>query len=136
MAIISTTREQRRQLIRENARHPEFLTPVPKSVWPDVQWKNKPFAVWRSRDYLVQAYSEQDQITRLSIAKTTMQANGRWVEGLSWDELQEIKRQVGLGDQWAVEVYPADAKIVDVASMRHLWIVPVDLVPFAWGAKT
>jgi len=129
---MSVTREQRRQLMRDNAKQPEILTPVPESEWPPCELRNRPTDVWRSRHYLVQAYSSTGGVTRLSIDRTTMQADGRWEAGLSWDELQEIKRQVGFGNCFAVECFPKDKDIVNVANMRHLWVLPKPL-EFAWS---
>lgn len=129
---MSVTREQRRQLMRDNAKQPETLTRVPEWEWPPCELRNRPTDVWRSRHYLVQEYSLTGGVTRLSIARTMMQANGRWVDGLSWDELQDIKRQVGFGDSFAVEVFPKDKDVVNVANMRHLWILPQPL-EFAWS---
>lgn len=63
---ISASREQRRQLTRDNANQPAMLTQVPESAWPAVPWVKKPFAVWRSRDYLVQGYGEDNRVTRIS----------------------------------------------------------------------
>lgn len=56
-----------------------------------------------------------------------MLPNGRWDDGLVWDELQEIKRQLGYGNSQAVEIYPEDRNIVNVADMRHLWVLPARL---------
>jgi len=45
---------------------------------------------------------------------------------LSWDELQDVKREAGFGESAAVEVYPPDDEIVDEVRMRHLWVLPYD----------
>lgn len=45
-------------------------------------------------------------------------------DGITWDDLQWIKRAAGYGDREAVEVYPLDDDVVNVANMRHLWILP------------
>ncbi|EOG1815585.1 hypothetical protein ACK3RA_000943 [Enterobacter hormaechei] len=47
------------------------------------------------------------------------------------DALQEIKSAVGYGDRDAVEIYPRDSDVVNVANMRHLWITP-EPIAFAW----
>ena len=119
------TREMRRQLERDNAKRTEYLVELPVSQWPDTSFMTIiPFSVWRSRKYLVQGFQEGNGIIRLSVNKTTMLPNGRWDDGLVWDELQEIKRQLGYGDSQAVEIYPEDRNIVNVANMRHLWVLP------------
>ncbi len=50
---------------------------------------------------------------------------------MTWEELQEIKRQVGIGDFFAVEIFQRDKDIVNVANMRHLWVLP-DPLDFGW----
>lgn len=130
---IITTREQRRQLARESARLPDKLQPVTKDQWPQYPVGYKaPYAVWRSRYFLVQCYAEGDGISRLSVARTVIEpATGRWKDGIAWEELQAIKREVGLGDYMGVEIYPAERDVVNVANMRHLWVLR-DPLPFGW----
>lgn len=129
--MIVTTREQRRQLARDNAKMPRCLAPVEG-------WKNSPnvpqgvIEVWRSRDFLVQVYSEGAGIVRASVNRTSVNtSNGRWTDSISWDELQQIKREIGRGHLDAVEVFPADCDIVNIANMRHLFIFDQQL-PYAW----
>ena len=128
---MNTTRAQRRQLERNNAKLPERLQEIPRDQWP----ANAPpsiIRVFRSRDYLVQEYREPNPlvISRLSICRTTISGN-RWKDGITWDELQRIKNEVGYGDADAVEIYPADDDVVNVANMRHLWVMDAR-IPFAW----
>lgn len=132
MSLI-VSREQRRQLARENAKQPATLAPVPADQWPDTGcMTKKPYAVWRSRFFLVQSFDEGNGINRLSIARSEIDtASGRWKDGIAWEELQEIKRQVGLGDYMAVEIFPADRDVINVANMRHLWVMR-DPLPFPW----
>lgn len=128
------TREQRRQLARDNAKLPPVLQPLPKEQWPayPAGASKIPYAVLRSRFFLVQCYQEPDGVTRLSVARAEIDTStGRWKDGITWDELQEIKRQVGLGEYMAVEIFPADRDVINVANMRHLWVMR-DPLPFAW----
>lgn len=115
------TRKQRQRLKTENAKRPQKLTEVPRDMWPD-DGNTDRTKVWMSRDYLVQEFNESNTI-RLSVNRTEMMANGRWDDKLTWDELQEIKRQLGYGDSYAIEVYPKDKDVVNVANMRHLWVL-------------
>ena len=48
-------------------------------------------------------------------------------DGISWDALQAMKDEY-FPDARAVEVYPAQADVVNEANIRHLWIVPPDVV--------
>ena len=92
------------------------------------------FAMWQSRDFLAVAYADPAG-TRLSINRTQYDRRAQdWRDGITWDELMRVKRQCGFGDRWCVEVYPHDQHIVNVANMRHLWIL--DHRPeYAWRAE-
>lgn len=64
----------------------------------------------------------------------TIHNGDSWVDNITWDELMQIKREIGLGDRDAVEIFPADKDIVNVANMRHLWVT-ASPVMFAWRKK-
>ena len=132
------TRKQNRQQIRdakqflkkENTKAPIELTKVPKELWPTIpKHHTKPEKVFYSKTFMVQEYKE-GYSTRLSICRTSIDENGAWKADIQWEELQEIKRQVGYGDRLAVEIFPTDKNIVNVANMRHLWII--DNLDIGW----
>lgn len=51
--------------------------------------------------------------------------------GLTWELLQAVKAALGYGDCEAVELYPPAERELNVANMRHLWVLPNGLVmPF------
>ncbi len=122
------TRETRRQLERENAKRPAVLAMVPSKQWPVAQHDPKRLEVWVSREYLVQVFAEGDGVQRISANRTTARSDGRWDDGMTWDEMQAIKRQIGRGDLYAVEIYPRDRDVVNVANMRHIWVLPEPLM--------
>ena len=95
----------------------------------DVSRSNPPVKVWRSRFFLVQLFN-QDGHLRLSINRTKINNQGEWCDGITWDELMDCKRACGFGGQWAVEVFPPDSNVVNVANIRHIWLV--DQPPYAW----
>lgn len=128
--MIVTSREQRRQLARDNAKLPAALVKIPRHEWPNPSAPQ--LEVWRSRDFLVQVFSGSGPCKcRLSVNRITLGDDGRWVEGISWEELQRLKRECGYANFDAVEVYPPDRDLVNVANMRHLWVLHEPL-PFAW----
>lgn len=132
MSIV-TTRAQRRELERQNAKMPRELCEVPRNEWP-LEHQHGPISrVWRSRDFLVQEYTEPAPVlVRLSVLRTTLDPKtGRWVDGITWDELQVIKAECGYGDMDALELYPMAADVVNVANLRHLWVMR-EPVAFAW----
>lgn len=80
-------------------------------------------SVWRSREFLCQVYAETADMVRLSVCRTVVDVqNRRWRDGITWDDLQRIKREVGYGEFDAVEIYPDDKDVVNVANLRHLWV--------------
>lgn len=135
-------REQRRaaasSLKKQALSYPEKLAEVPRDQWPlpapEIQ------RVLRSRYFLVHQYLPRREhsamvVCRLSICRTRMGADGRWTDGITWDELQRIKAEAGYAQQDAVEVFPRGEDVVNVANMRHLWIL-AGLLPFAWRAAS
>ena len=132
MSIV-TTREQRRELKRQNAKMPRELRLVPRKEWPLEHQRGPLSRVWRSRDFLVQEYAEMAPVlVRLSVLRTTLDPKaGRWVDGITWDELQAIKAECGYDQHDALEMYPPDSDVVNVANLRHLWVMR-ELQTFAW----
>lgn len=124
-----TSRTQRRLLEKENARQPSALAKVPRHEWPGFQPPTI-IEVWRSRGFLVQIHMEPGGYERMSACRTTHNGDS-WVDQLTWDELMQLKRDCGRGDRDAVEVYPADCDIVNIANMRHLFFPPERLT-FKW----
>jgi hypothetical protein len=132
MSIV-TTRAQRRELERQNAKMPRELRLVPRDEWPLELQSSRMLRAWRSRDFLVQEYAEAEPVlVRLSVLRTKLDPKaGRWVDGITWDELQDIKAECGYGRHDALELYPSSADVVNVANLRHLWVMR-DMVSFAW----
>ena len=126
---MNPSRQQRRTLEKENAKLPTYLQQVPPEQWPGFKPPDL-VEVWRSRNFLVQIYTEPAGYQRMSICRSTHNGDS-WVDQVTWDELMRLKRECGRGDRDAVEVFPADRDIVNVANMRHLFFPPTDL-PFKW----
>ena len=131
---LTTTRAKRRKLAIENAKLPATLEEIPEAEWRHAPSVPKDLTnVFRSRDFLVQVYVERaPAFCRLTIGRTVIDEDaGRWRDGITWDDLQRIKRECGFGAYHAVEVFPADCDLVNVANLRHLWILH-DPPAFAW----
>ena len=125
-----TNRHQRKKLERENLRWPEELIEIPTEHLP-LHQSSMFVRAMRSRRFLLQEFAEPNGVIRLSISRSTLRRDGRWEDGITWDELQRLKAEAGYGDRFAVEVYPADTDVVNVGNLRHLWILPEPLA-FAW----
>ena len=48
--------------------------------------------------------------------------------------LRAQAEMAGYGDQWAIEIYPAEDETVNVANMRHLWLM-AEAPSVAWRRK-
>lgn len=131
-------REVQAALEADNAtRGPELLL-VPRDEWPPTDpalTGPLPLWVFRSNRFLVLAYRERAGMVRLTIQRTSLWPTGEWADGITWDELQAVKDAVGLGDFDAAELYPRTRDVVNVANMRHLWVLPTGAT-FAWRKGT
>lgn len=93
------------------------------------------YDVWCSKTLLVQLYEATDRSpVRMSVFRVGEMIDGRFPDGISWDELQQAKSEVGFGDIDAVEIYPRDSDVVNVANARHLFLIP-EGVPFRWKSE-
>lgn len=112
-------------LQQENRRHTSVLTPM------DCEKPRGVMAVWRSNRFLVQLFEPERGAQRITICRTMVDiVTGEWIDGITWQEIQDIKRGIGFGDREAVEVFPSDRDVVNVANMRHIWLV--DPLAFTW----
>jgi hypothetical protein len=132
--VVEPTRRQIRALDRENRQWSERLVEVPREFWPvdgmATATGSIAQAVWRSRRFLVVVW-DQGGTTRLSIQRTDFDPRARHQrDGITWDDLQRLKAEAGYGDATAVEIYPPDARKVNVANIRHLFLV--DAPAFMW----
>lgn len=118
--------EQRKKLKAMNKTYPKQLAEVPQEQWPPGKENDNRIRVLRSRGFLVQVFNEDDCL-RLSINRTDIDLEGNWKENISWEQIQQLKRQAGYGNMYAVEVYPRDYDIVNVANMRHIWVLEKDV---------
>lgn len=127
------TAVQVRQMMRDNLKYPHELVLIPPHEWPrDYPRLSQSFvvAVWRSRKFTLFVWN-QGGVTRLSVQRNEWdERQGRFREDISWDDLQRLKREAGYGDACAVELFPPDEHIVNVANMRHLFITPEPI--FMW----
>ncbi len=116
---------------RENSKWPNFLKSVPSELWPKYHVMLRPLELWRSREFLVQIFKPVNGGERMTVNRTEIDETGAWKQNISWDDLMKLKTQCGRHDRWAVEIYPPDEKIVNVANMRHVWLVE-EAPSFAW----
>lgn len=128
--------EIRAFLAEENAKYPEKLVELEFPATTNTQSGPRPLRVLRSRFFLVQEYpADAPAVVRLTVNRSAIKDDASWEDGITWDELQQVKRECGYGDKDAVEVYPRDSDVVNVSNMRHLWVLDdMAALDFAWRA--
>ena len=77
---------------------------------------------WESNKFNVFAFAEGPLI-RLDVERKDKK------DGISWDELQQIKSDCGYGDKDAIELFPKDKDVLNTANWRHLYIFQEE-IPF------
>lgn len=95
------------------------LKEVPRHVWPSNT--AAPDRLFMNNVLTVQLFNEKSGMVRLSVKSH----DGKG--GLEWDLLQQIKNDVGYSKCQAIEIYPSSKDVVNVANMRHLWVLPTAL---------
>ena len=122
----------KKAIAENNRRYTDNFVELPRE---EIGKPFPPERVWRNKRYLVSLYIDSiNGHLRLSIQRTTINDDGTYEDGISWDKLQEIKSQVGFGDWWGLEVFPVDWHLVNVSNIRHIWLFR-ERPPFAWGNK-
>ncbi len=125
-------RAERRIMKRMALKHSLTLQKIPRESWPAIAQASKVKEVWQSAGFVVQIQDELDGVERMSVNRSLLNAEGEWEDGITWDEMQEIKRQCGRGDKCAIEIFPPDVSEVNDHNIRHLWVLK-DPPPFMWG---
>lgn len=118
----------------KSRRYGQTLERIPEEAWPDsVRFTDhRVTEVWRSRHFLLIAWQQGDY-ERLTINRAALVPGSsiRFTDAITWDDLQRLKAECGRGDCWAVELFPADAHLVNVQNMRHLFVLR-EAPDYAW----
>lgn len=93
-------------------------------------------SVWRSALYEVYAFRVPvpgwpgDEVTWLSIKRLNKDAIR------DWRHLQWIKNDICGPEREAMEVFPAESRLVDTSNQFHLWVLSEDMrFPFGYDAR-
>lgn len=123
----------KRHMDRENRRFSAAMVEIPREQWtiPDCDTLMR---VFRSNRFIVQQHSvpEDAHIIRLTVNRTMIGDDGHWLDGITWEELQQVKSGCGYGEHDAVEVYPRDSDAVTDFRMRHLFVYLGEGPSFIW----
>jgi hypothetical protein len=117
--------KERRAYIREYARQCRKYPAHMKAEALPEDMIGAVLGAWRSDRFYAVAYPSSYPIVlcRLTVNRVEVNERGSWLSGISWDDLYRIKNECGYGDYDAVEVFPKEANLINVANMRHLWVM-------------
>lgn len=108
---------------------------VEKSEWPETQpgW-SRPIDVIGGLGLISLVFQEGSG--RLRISARWAQIGAVWDKTpIGWEALQAVKNFVA-PQRAALEIYPVEGREVNVANMRHLWVLPEKTgIPFGWDPE-
>ena len=108
---------------------------VENLVGPDGEVYRHRAALWKNDIYAVAVYDEEDGITHVTIQRLD------GTPARDWRHLQQIKNETCGPEREAVELYPAQSRVVDMTNTTHLWVfgeggkLPLGMVPVPPGMK-
>lgn len=94
---------------------------------PAEVWTSPAYTVLVRRDIVASPIEGWPKVTWLSIRR-----DDRGPLSRDWRDLQRIKNQLVDPESDAVEIYPAESRLVDQANQFHLWVFPKE-TPFPIG---
>lgn len=138
-SLATMSRAERRRTLAELDAHIAKMPVQPVQIpVPDLM-ADRVLAVWQCKEYTAQLWKpDNPEITpnllgRLSVNKNKLRPDGTYETGFTWDTLQRVKLECGMGDHSAVEVFPATRNLINVSNMRHLWVFKLGVtLPFEW----
>jgi hypothetical protein len=123
-------REQRRVKIVRTTQ--DFWTPFQESPMDnEVRAEGFTKLFWNSRYHVYYRQVESEifggTLTHLSIKRNDKECVH------DWRDLQRIKNEICGPEHEAIELYPAESRLVDQANQYHLWVMPEGgMVPVGW----
>ena len=84
---------------------------------------------WKNDQYTVLKRVNDDGSIHLSIRRNDRAA------ARDWRDFQQIKNQMLGPEEEAVEIYPAESRVVDAANQYHLWSMPGKRIPFGFQTR-
>lgn len=124
------TKRLNAEIERLRGEYGHVLQELPPERWPNGLRDSvafPPARVWVSCRHTAMLFPDG----RLSFSIARVGDDGRFLDGMDWDELNRLKSEAGFGDRWAVECFPPKDEIVNVSNMRHLWLLDAPPV-FGW----
>jgi hypothetical protein len=133
MSFRHLTKKQRlllqKEIWKENAKYSDEFVECDVTKIQNPHGFTPPVKAFRNKRFVCQIFTHEG-FTRLSINRTSINENGDYQDGITWDELYQIKNAVGFASSELVELYPKDVDLVNRGNLRHLWLA--ENLPFVW----
>jgi len=130
-----TNRKTRRRHKKQNLnQYSEYLTEISEDNYfakTGKKFDENLKKCFVSKYFFVQIWEEPEKPVRISICRTELNGKGQWQDNIGWDAIQSIKNSVGYSGMDCVEIYPMQRDVINVANMRHLWVIPGQ-VEYKW----
>lgn len=125
---------------KEQMRIAKKLLKKPKGKFTKVETFNNP-PPWLTRAYQNNRYVVMiDDFALMTggirAIKAMVQRHDDMPFDRHWSEMQEIKNEIFGREAVGIEYYPADNKLMDVANVYWLWILPTDVLPLCAETET
>lgn len=114
----------------------QFQVDMPSAL--DMVWQVMSESVYSNGEYIVNVSQPMDsgvegwpQVIHVAVRRVDTEPVR------SWDVLQAIKNRFVGEENEAVEVFPAEARLVNMANQSHLWafVDPEFRLPFGWSQR-
>lgn len=123
-------REQRRALEKAHkiliSTYPDELTKVSEND-PDIPYSSHPediTAIYRNKKFTVIVWKQNRycKYCKFTVSRNEWSSKERrYLDNITWDEIMEIKRAIGLGETQCWEYFPKDSEVVNEANLRHIF---------------
>ena len=79
--------------------------------------------IYRNKQFLVIIFACGNGL-KITVSRNEYDYKTKRQKGnISWDELQQIKNDIGYSEHTFVEFFPKESELIDIDSVRHLWLV-------------
>lgn len=98
---------------------------VPIDIGDEEQWMNDQYVVHKRSQY-----DEEGNLVGIHLSIRNADRSTKH----DWRDFQRIKNQLA-GPEWeAIEIYPAESRLIDMANQYHLFCLPGE-VPLGWTGQ-
>jgi hypothetical protein len=84
-----------------------------------VRLATEPMEMWKNHRYtVIVGRDDNGHVEHISLRRNDRKPT------MPWRDLQRIKTELAGADAEAIELFPAEDRVVDCANQRHLWVWP------------